>query len=182
MIVIARARLLPPSEADSLEPWARDTVKGVRADLRILKPRDPLLWWFKRPTAALIRALERQIREQLVGDQTLTPDGVKLENISGFAAAFYVALFSLCRQMAVPFRSSNPTWLRKPKVGDALLEADRDTVLSGFAMNVRNMAVALGERRRSTEGDHAAAELQVADTASTALPKGSVDLVLTSPP
>ena len=34
MIVIARARLLPPSEADSLESLARDTVKGVRADLR----------------------------------------------------------------------------------------------------------------------------------------------------
>lgn len=183
MIVIARARLLPTSEADSLEPLARDTVKNVRADPRALKSCDPLLWWFKQPTAALIRALERRIRRQLVGDHMLTPDGVKLDHISGFAATFYVALFALCREMLVPFRSSNPAWLRKPKVGDALLEPDRDTILSGFVMNVRSMAAALGERRRSTHGnDHAVAEVQVADTASIALPKASVDLVLTSPP
>ncbi len=182
MIVIARARLLPPSEADSLESLARETVKGVRADQRILRPDDPLLWWFEPAAAALVRALERRIRGQLVGERTLTPDGVKLDHISGFAATFYVALFSVCRQMAAPFRSSNPTWLRKPKPDEDLIAADRETILSSFTANVKNMAAALALRSAESQKDHAFAELQLADTTSTTLPKASIDMVLTSPP
>ena len=182
MIVIARSRLLPPSEADSLEPLARDAINGVRADHRILRPDDPLLWWFEQPSAALVRALERRIRNQLVGNSTLTREGVKLDHISGFAATFYVALFSVCRQMAAPFRSSNPTWLRKPKASEARLKADRDSILNAFVLNVRNMAAALVERRKEMQGEHAAAELQLADTTSTVLAESSIDMVLTSPP
>lgn len=182
MIVIARARLLSPSEVDSLEPLARDTVKGVRADPRILRPDDPLLWWFESPTAALVRALERRIRGQLVGGRTLTADGVKLDHISGLAATFYVALFSVCRQLAAPFRSSNPTWLRKPKAGETLISTDREALLSAFTTNVKNMAAALAERAMEPHTDHAIAELQLADTTLTTLTEASVDMVLTSPP
>ena len=105
MIIIARARLLPPSEADSLAPLTRETIKGVRADQRLLRPNDTLLWWFENSTAALIRSLEQRIRNQLVGRQTLMPTGGKLERMSGLAATFYVALFSVCRQLTAPFRS-----------------------------------------------------------------------------
>lgn len=182
MIIVARARLLSPSEADSLEPLARETVKGVRADQRILRPNDPLLWWFEPAAAALIRALEHRIRKQLVGERTSTTDGVKLDHISGFAATFYVALFSVCRQMAAPFRSSNPTWTRRPKADEALIAADREAILSAFTANVKNMAEALAERTGEPQKDHAVARLQLADTTSTVLNEGSIDMVLTSPP
>ncbi|MER9630984.1 hypothetical protein [Mesorhizobium sp. M0296] len=182
MIIVARARLLPPSEADSLEPLGRETVKGIRADQRILQPEDPLLWWFEPATAALIRALERRIRSQLVGERTSTPDGVRLDHISGLAATFYVALFSVCREMSTPFRSSNPTWLRKPKANEALIAADREAILSAFTANVKNMAEALAEWDEDPQKDQAIAELQLADTTSTKLPTGSIDMVLTSPP
>ncbi|TPK90940.1 site-specific DNA-methyltransferase [Mesorhizobium sp. B2-4-12] len=182
MIVIARARLLSPSEADSLEALARDTIKGVRADPRILRPDDPLLWWFELSTAALIRALERRIRGQLVGEYTLTANGVKLDHISGLAATFYVALFSVCRQMAGHFRSSNPTWFRKPKIDESLITGDREAILSSFAANVKNMAAALAQRATEQHTDHAVAELQLANTTLTALTEASVDMVLTSPP
>jgi hypothetical protein len=182
MIVIARARLLSPSEADSLEPLARDTVKGLRADPRSLRPNDPLLWWFDPRTAALIRALERRIRGQLIGGRTLTADGAKLDHISGLAATFYVALFSVCRSMAAPFRSSNPTWLRKPKADEKLIAADREAILSAFAKNVQNMAASLAERATKSQTDHAIAELKLADTTSTAFAEASIDILLTSPP
>lgn len=182
MIVIARARLLPPSEADTLDSLARETVKGVRADRRILLPDDPLRWWFEPAAATVVRALERRIRGQLVGERTLTPDGVKLDHISGFAATFYVALFSVCRQMSARFRSSNPTWLRKPKADEGLIAADREAILSAFTANVKSMAVALAERSTEAQKDHAAAELLLADTTSTAPSKNSIDMVLTSPP
>ncbi len=182
MIVIARARLLPSSEADSLEPFARDTVKGVRADLRLLRPGDPLLWWFEPTTAALIRGLERRIRRQLVGGRTLTPGGVRLDHISGIAATFYVALFSICRQLAAPFRGSNPTWLRRPKPGEKLISADRDGLLSAFTANVLSMAGALAGSDSEPQIEHASAGLLLADTTTTTLKEASVDMVLTSPP
>ncbi len=147
-----------------------------------LRPDDPLLWWFEPAAAALVRALERRIRGQLVGERTLTPDGVKLDHISGFAATFYVALFSVCRQMAARFRSSNPTWFRKPKANEDLIAADREAILSAFTTNLKNMAVALAERSAESQKEHAVAELQLADTTLTALSKDSVDMVLTSPP
>ncbi len=182
MIVIARARLLPPSEADSLESLAREIVKGVRADQRNLRPDDPLRWWFEPAAAALIRALECRIRDQLVGERTLTPDGVKLDRISGFAATFYVALFNVCRKMATQFRSSNPTWFRKPKANEALIADDRKAILSAFTTNLKKMAVTLAERSAESQMEHAVAELQLADSTRTMLPKNSIDMVLTSPP
>jgi hypothetical protein len=48
MVIIARARLLAASEADSLSPLARDTLKGLRADGRVLADDDPLLWCVDR--------------------------------------------------------------------------------------------------------------------------------------
>ncbi|TAJ31047.1 hypothetical protein [Bosea sp. (in: a-proteobacteria)] len=182
MIVIARARLLSPSEADSLEPLARDSVKGVRADSRVVQPNDPLLWWFSPSTAALIRSLERRIRAQLVGGRTLNANGVRLDHISGLAATFYVALFSVCRQLAAPFRSSNPTWLRKPKVDEELISATREAILSAFVTSVKNMADALAHRAVESQTDHTTAELQLADTSLTSLAEASADIVLTSPP
>jgi hypothetical protein len=93
MGIVARARLLPPSEADSIQPLVRDLIKGVRSDTR-LEADDPLLSWFRTPCVAVIRGVERRFREHLIGDRTLTPEGVKLDQMSGLAATFYVALFS----------------------------------------------------------------------------------------
>ncbi len=182
MVIIARARLLPASEADSLTPLARDTLKGLRADPRLLAEDDPLLWWFERPTAALIRALERRIREQLVGAQTLTPTGPRIDRISGLAATFYVALFAICRSLAAPFRSSNPTWLRRPKATEARIVGDRDAILARFSATIADMAAALGSSGNTLGDEVTAAHLKVADTTTTGLAAGSVDLVLTSPP
>jgi hypothetical protein len=112
MVVVARARLLPPSEADSIEPLAREMLKGLRARELLLDDGDPLLGWFNRPTAVLLRTIEQRICDHLIGERTITPDGTKLQNISGLAATFYVALFSVCRQLTERFQSSNPTWLR----------------------------------------------------------------------
>ncbi|MGO1077126.1 hypothetical protein [Inquilinus sp. CA228] len=181
MVIIARARLLPPSEADALEPLARKIIDGIRADSRFLELDDPLLWWFDRPAAALIRALERRIRDQLVGELTLTREGVRFDKMASMAAAFYVALFSVCRQMATPYRSSNPTWLRKPK-DEQRISTDRQALLATFAISLKNMAESLSSRTSDSRIDYAAAKLFLADATSTKLDEGSVDLVLTSPP
>lgn len=182
MIIVARARLLPCSEADSLEPLAREIVKGLRGNQRAVLPDDPLLNWFDIPTAALVRALERRVQKHLIGELTLSSTGTKLEHISGLAATFYVALFSVCRHLVVAYQSSNPTWLRKPRENEDLIEGDREELLSKFTVNVKSMSDALSARASTSRGELANVELKVIDTASAKLPENSVDFVLTSPP
>lgn len=181
MLIVARARLLPRSEADSLEPLARDVVKGLRGNQSLVGSDDPLLNWFTLRTAALARALERRIREHFLGDMTLSAAGLKLENISGLAATFYVALFSVCRHLAASYQSSNPTWLRKPRDDENLVEADREEMFTMFVANLKSMAAALVARPIQSE-KFADVDLSVANTTSLRLEEKEIDLILTSPP
>jgi hypothetical protein len=125
MIIVARARLLPPSEADHLRPLAATILLHARSAPPTLQPDDALLGWFDPATAAFVRGIEQNIRRSLVGSMTKSPDGVHLDRISGTAATLYVALFAACRRLVAPFRSSNPTWLRAPKANDARIVPGR---------------------------------------------------------
>ena len=115
MIIVARARLLPPSEADHLRPLAATILSHAHSAPLTLAPDDALLGWFDPATAGFVRGIEQNIRRSLVGSMTKSPDGVHLDRISGTAATLYVALFAACRRLVAPFRSSNPTWLRAPR-------------------------------------------------------------------
>ena len=183
MVIIARARLLPLSEADTLGPLVRDTVKGVRADQGRLLDDDPILLWFEPQLAALIRGIEARIRDQLVGPLTFSAQEPQVERMSAIAATFYVALFTVCRELAQPFQASNPTWLRKPKADEPRIECDRGTLLGRFIASIDTMATSL-ETRNHPMGPMRplSTRLRVADTALAAPPPSSIDLILSSPP
>jgi DNA modification methylase len=181
MLIVARARLLARSEADSLEPLARKIVKGLRGNQSAVKTDDPLLDWFTLPTVGLVRALERRIREHLLGEMTLSAEGLKLENLSGLAATFYVALFSVCRHLTVSYQSSNPTWLRKPRKDERVINSNREAMLSMFVANLKSMGEALSTRTQPLS-DVASVDLSIIDTTSATLPKSKIDFILTSPP
>jgi tRNA G10 N-methylase Trm11 len=187
MIVVARARLLPPSEADHLLPLATTILSRARSAPPTLKPDDALLGWFNPTTAAFIRGIEQNIRGSLVGSMTKSPDGVHLDRISGTAATLYVALFAACRQLVAPFRSSNPTWLRVPKANERRIAASQAAIAKDFRSNVRGMTAALVEKReanlRLKKVPHLAnCKVSLSDTVSMKLAADSVDFVLTSPP
>lgn len=187
MIIIARARLLAPSESDHLRPLAATILAHARASAQPLSREDPLLTWFAPDTASFIRAIEQNIRRSLVGNMTKAPDGIHLDRISGTAATLYVALFAACRKLAVPFQSSNPTWLRKPKAGESRVDTSRLTVLRAFAENVSGMATALAAKAESdlaspNAREAGASTISLFNTAAMTLAPDSVDFVLTSPP
>ena len=181
MLIVARARLLPRSEADSLEPLAREVVKRLRRSQSLVTPHDPLLNWFTFPTVALVRALERRIQEHFLGDMTLSAAGLNLENISGLAATFYVALFSTCRSLTAAYQSSNPTWLRKPRHDECVIEADREAILQKFVATLKSMAEALATCATDIKS-LAHVDLTIADTASLNLVNNNIDFILSSPP
>lgn len=187
MIIVARARLLPPSEADHLRPLAATILSHAHSTPPTLQPDDALLGWFDPATAAFVRGIEQNIRRSLVGSMTKSPDGVHLDRISGTAATLYVALFAACRRLVAPFRSSNPTWLRAPKPADTRIAASKAAIARDFGNNVRGMSAALVEKREADQrqkrlphpGD---CKVSLSDTVAMELAPGSVDFVLTSPP
>lgn len=181
MLIVARARLLASSEADAVLPLAHAITCRLRGDPRGLSAKDPLLAWFGPDTAATLRNIERRIRRELLGERTLTPQGARLENIAGLAAAFYVALFGVARRLAAPCRSSNPTWFRQPTRGDRI-NADRRSIVDAFTESVSGMAAALADRVEDPRLDLSRANLQVVDTVTAPIVPASIDFVLTSPP
>ena len=187
MIIVARARLLPPSEADHLRPLAATTLSHAHSAPPTLKPDDALLGWFDPATAAFVRGIEQNIRRSLVGSMTKSPDGVHLDRISGTAATLYVALFAACRRLVAPFRSSNPTWLRAPKADDTRIAASQANIARDFGNNVRDMTAALVEKREAdlrlkTVPHPGDCKVSLSDTVSMDLGADSVDFMLTSPP
>ncbi len=187
MIIVARARLLPPSEADHLRPLAATILSHAHSAPPTLRPDDALLRWFDPTTAAFVRGIEQNIRRSLVGSMTKSPDGVHLDRISGTAATLYVALFAACRRLVAPFRSSNPTWLRAPKPDDTRVAASKVAVARDFGNNVRGMAAALVGKREADQrlkklSHPGECKVSLSDTVTMNLAAGSVDFVLTSPP
>jgi hypothetical protein len=182
MIVVARARLLSPSEADSIEPLAKEVVRFAESDAEPFDDDEPLSRWFTEKTAASLRSIERSIRQWLVGAMTITPFGTRLDRISGLAATFYVALFTVCRELVAPFLCSNPTWLRRPRSGEPKIDVRRDLLEDKLVTNLSGMALALANRRDLLCRERGTGEVRLTDTTITALPPGSIDLILTSPP
>jgi hypothetical protein len=182
MVIVARARLLAPSEADALRPLAAAIIGHLRVH-RSITETDPLNAWFTPETAAVVRAIEEEIRRTVVGDLTVTPGGIELSRIAGTAATLYVALFTACRSLAAPFRGSNPTWLRRPKSHEAKVQVSRGQVVRRFTENVRGMAAALEASYYNTsEFNMVETQIKLADTATHDFTPNTVDFVLTSPP
>src|SRR6266568_5515322 len=181
MVVVAKARLLPSTEADSIQPLGAEILRVAGADTQALT-NDPLAWWFNDDTAQMLRAIERSIRKHLLGAQTLTASAVHLDRLSGIAATTYVALFSVCRELCRRFQSSNPTWLRRPKVTERRAWATRKTIERRFKAKLQGMATALSKCTPSQGSDPIVADIRLTDTNSTTLSPESIDLILTSPP
>jgi hypothetical protein len=181
MVTVARARLLPASEADSIHPLANEVCKYDPSESRAAPAEEPLCTWFDNVTAAHLRTLERKIRQQLVGAMTQTETGLRLEHLSGLAATFYVGLFAVCRELTARFRTTNPTWLREPKGTEKKIHAPRKVIVQNLRESLHGMATELAVRKKPAV-ELGRCEVALADTTQTALPRETVDLVLTSPP
>jgi hypothetical protein len=178
MVVVGRARLLPANEADSLIPLCKRILVSSHARRREISPTEPLLTWFGPETARNIRSIEDSICRHLVGSSTISDQGLRLENLSGIAAAFYLALFSVCRSVCLKFRSSNPTWFRHPRADERRISMTRSNMERLFLRFVTSMSNALHQGNESL----GTSTIKLADSTVLSLEAESVDFVLTSPP
>jgi SAM-dependent methyltransferase len=182
MVVVARSRMLPGSEADSLTPLASEILRRAGDEAMECAADDPLLWWFEKRTADWIRTIELSIRSTLLGDLSLTQQGARFDRISGIAATFYVALFNLSKNLASAFQSSNPTWLRKPKVGEKRAQLSRAKINRLFQAKLKSMSDALFAKADLLTIEPAPVSTRLFDSTSPFGLEKAVDFVLTSPP
>lgn len=182
MILVARARLLPPSEADRIEPLATEIIRSAQKYRESFDTDEPLCLWFADNTAIALRAIEHSIRQRLVGAMTVNSTDMKLDRLSELAAAFYVALFTVCRELVTPFLSSNPTWLRRPTKDESKIEVPIQAIEDRLVTNLYNMALVLANRRDLLSNERGTCNVRLSDTTTNALASDSVDLILASPP
>lgn len=183
LIVIAKGRHLPASVLESLAPLAQD-ITQVAARLLQDSPSvemrgDELSAWFASGSRAQLRALERAIRQVLVDESGKGLAGpIPPRRLSTLAAFFYCALFTVVRQLTAPFRTSNPTWIRRASDDAERLSTEWTTVADAF---IRASAM-LGERLvLEQDKPESRAELRVGAAETLNLAR-KVDLTLGSPP
>ncbi len=182
MIVVAKARVLPPTEADSIQPLGREILKRAADDNEEVDSTDPLTFWFSNSAARSLRAIERSIHRHLLGPLTLTSGAINLDRLSGLAATNYVALFSVCRELTKRYHSTNPTWLRRPKASESKVRSTQPSIERRFISKLRSMAEALSTRSNATSSEPTMSQIRVADTSNPLLVDDSIDMILTSPP
>lgn len=178
MVLVAKSRSLHSSEADSILPQAKSIVKGLGRIASLRSTTDALTDWFTADTARLIRGLERRIRNRLVGG-TVQESPLDFGKISCFAATFYVALFTICRQFTAEFRSSNPTWLKFPKRSDLKVSLSAQTIARAFTKQARAMAEGL--QLTQPLDDIGASDILLGNTTELRQARFA-DLIITSPP
>lgn len=179
MVLVAKARALSPSEADSIEPQARAVAKNLDQAACDDLTSDPLCTWFSSNTTKVIRALEAKIRTALIGDGS-SDNEVRFQRISCFASTFYIALFTICRRFTRQFQSSNPTWLRAPKAGEHKISLSAAEITSAFITQATAMAASLQQvPNKLTLG---VSDISLGDTTSKPTKESFADLIITSPP
>lgn len=181
MIVVSKARMLPVVDLDSIYPLLKKIIKEAHQNIK-LEVDEPLLQWFSPISASIIRSLERSIRTNLIGNLTITTQGICWDNLSSIAATFYVGLFNICRGLISPFRSSNPTWIRVAKPSDTKIEIQRDAIENLLTEFISRVIHVLYDRKTIEIDQHTPIRLDVVDSTEQSPQSMSVDLVLTSPP
>jgi SAM-dependent methyltransferase len=173
MVVVAKAKLLPRSEWTALRPLSKRIIQYARIELKSVT-NDPLHQWFDDRTTGFIRALEGSVRAHLIDRSTV-------DELSTLASVFYVALFSTVRELARPFRSSNPTWLKAARSAEERLAVSRNEIERNFYDAIDRARESCKDGSLSPECS-AIVRLQCANSTYVRPRKGSIDFVLTSPP
>lgn len=179
MVLVAKAALLPKTEASSLQPLAAAIIKASVKKISHPLPDDPLLTWFVPNGAAAIRSLEAEINRCLVSSSKYMPltEASRLNDASSIAAFFYVALFRVCREMLKSFVPSNPTWIKKPKSLAERKRPDSERILSEFFNQVSTLA-----GRLTLQNSEGKAAILLANSENMPIENDAIDGVLGSPP
>jgi len=143
--IVARARLTPVSIADSLCPLADEIVAAAERTSVSTRDAEPLAKWLRAPAIEHVRRLQHAIHQVLTEDEHLelelasSPEACS-QALGQLPSFYYSALFAAVRDLLMPFRASNPTWLRKPRTHRHRISPPAQAVQNGFLNRVQFLA------------------------------------------
>lgn len=184
MVIVAKAKKLDPDVTPSLVTLCLDIVnKAKRYKKYPLADYEPLETWFFPNTAAVIRNIERAIQNLLISEKyCYLYFNNKLMPISNLAAFFYVAMFRSLKALICNFRSTNPTWVKKPKNEAERVFVSSDDIYNLFQEHVVEMTKLLLNSKRIVLDTVYNSLLDIADSKEIPLPDDSIEAVISSPP
>lgn len=182
MVFIAKARLVSKREKNSLMPLAWEIIDNDHFEY--VEKDDPLLLWFTRKSVKHIRGIERNIQKLLIDEKEYIPFAKRgdYSEVSDLASFFYMALFRLVNFLLQPFRSKNPTWIKKPSNLDERLELRNNIVKEQYLYNVKFMVDSLIQDPCDISNSDVLVNVDVSPSTKIPLKTESVDFILTSPP
>lgn len=171
MSIIAKARLV--NDIDN-EIIAEKILKKSRKYRRKVYKSDMLSEWFVEGTVKVLRNLERAIfNGELLKDVLL-----KDKNYSHTQAFYCLGLFNLVKSLAISYKTSNPTWIKKPTYEEKI-EFSRLEIEDAFT---KELEIIIEKSKYRTCVLKKEPKLMVAKSECIPLQNQSIDAVITSPP
>jgi DNA modification methylase len=172
MNIVAKARLI--GTINNKEVIAGEILKQSRKYRKKVETTDTLCEWFSIGVVQALRNIERSIfegnfiKEVLINKVPYT-----------YTQAFYcLALFNLVKLLASTYKSSNPTWIKKPS-DEEKISFSRLEIESQFK---RELEILIKKSDLRTLSLMKEPEILIAKSEQIPLEDFSVDAVITSPP
>lgn len=183
MVLVAKANLLPASEASSLLPLAHTIADSSKRHSDEELGIDPLSTWLYPSSASVLRALEREINRYFVSASSYTflTEKISLDCISSLASFFYVALFRTARILLKNFVPSNPTWVKKPTCHSTRKRPSAESIYAIFLSQIEELSNRL-VADLVTFDKHPLVSIALGNAESLSISNSSVDAIVTSPP
>lgn len=177
MVVVAKGRLLSARTTPSIHALARKIVATAQEELD--PSNDPLAIWFSDEGVRALRRLERSTNNALVGSLACPASP---QDWSDLACFFYIGLFNVVRACLKPFRTSNPTWVKRPRHKNSKIDLTFSQVSDLFILEMCSLSASLAESAVGMSEHGNSIEVKMASSTALALSDKSIGAVLTSPP
>ncbi|MFB7142570.1 DNA methyltransferase, partial [Gottfriedia sp. NPDC056225] len=170
MTIIAKARLQDFTENDTK---IKEILTQSRKYRTTITETDALCNWFSIDTVKKIRNIERAILDgQFIGSI------IKDDNFTINQSFYCLALFNSVKMLSKNFKSSNPTWLKKP-IENNKVKATRIEIEKIFLNELKEMNNVLSKKEGSMQ---LFPEIKIGESENININDESIDVVITSPP
>lgn len=134
MVIVAKAELFDPSEVNSLRPLAKKIT--IYSSSLASKRSSPLSILLHDKSAAAVDSLADSIWQHLVDSDRPPGESFRWNQLSALASLMMVALFTSVRKNLVGFATSNPTWLKIPKIDSQRIHLTHEAINQSFLVEV----------------------------------------------
>lgn len=174
MVTVAKSKILSNITYENLIDLAHEIVnRSSSSRMRINTSADPLNSWLLHPSSYQFRKLKYYIMDSSILDS----------RFQGIHEFFLVVLFRTLKRLLIPFRSTNPTWIKKAKSKNERINIPRKKIYSTFLEETISMAkVFQSDDRKIRSICEGKSVIDLCDSRCLKLLPNSIDHIITSPP